>query len=355
MKTTRERATVVDKPVTANRGDGQAAVKEVQDQDGQFEVPEGKRIAVVIPAYNEEKLIGATIEGVPPYVEKIVVVDDCSRDSTVACVEAYAAQDPERVLLIRHETNQGVGGAIASGYEWCRDNGVDVAVVMAGDNQMDPDDLPALLEPVLAGKADYAKGNRLFTGDAWNQIPRIRYLGNSMLSLLTKIASGYWHVADSQAGYTAINRKALRTVDWSRMYERYGQPNDLLVRLNVYNFRVCDVPVRPVYDIGEKSGIKPLRMIPKLSWLLWKLFLYRMVQKYVIRDFHPLLFFYALGFALFPLGTVFGLYLVGYRLFAGPVAATSALFATFLFVSGLQALFFAMWFDMRYNEDLKVY
>jgi glycosyltransferase involved in cell wall biosynthesis len=104
-----------------------------------------------------------------------------------------------------------VGGAIATGYKWCRDQEIDVAVVMAGDNQMDPADLPAILDPVVQDKADYSKGNRLFTGDAWNQIPRVRYLGNSMMSLLTKIASGYWHVADSQSGYTAINRQALKT------------------------------------------------------------------------------------------------------------------------------------------------
>ena len=314
----------------------------------------GKTVAVVIPAYNEEQLIAQTLRGIPAYVDLIIVVDDCSKDRTGECVQQFVDSQPGRVHLIQHKVNQGVGGAIAAGYKWCRDNGVDIAIVMAGDNQMDPEDLPAILEPILIDDADYVKGNRLFTGDAWNQIPRIRYLGNSMLSLLTKIASGYWHVADSQAGYTAINRRALHTIDWDQMYKRYGQPNDLLVRLNIFNFRVCDVPVRPVYNIGEQSGIKPLHMIPKLSWLMWKLFLYRMVQKYVIRDFHPLLFFYALGFTLFPLGLAFGLYLLIYRLFSGPVAATSALFATFLFVSGLQSLFFAMWFDMEYNKSLKV-
>jgi len=105
-----------------------------------------------------------------------------------------------------------VGGAIATGYEWCRDHGGDVAVVMAGDAQMDPADLPVLLDPVVAREADYAKGNRLFTGDAWNQIPRVRYLGNAAMSLSIKIASGYWHVADSQCGYTAINLKTLKAL-----------------------------------------------------------------------------------------------------------------------------------------------
>jgi glycosyltransferase involved in cell wall biosynthesis len=286
-------------------------------------------------------------------VDRILVVDDCSQDETADRVRAYESRMDGRLHLICHETNQGVGGAIASGYKWCRDCEVDVAVVMAGDAQMDPADLPALLDPVVSDQVDYAKGNRLFTGDAWNQIPKMRYLGNSMMSLLTKIASGYWHVADSQSGYTAINARALKVIDWDRMYRRYGQPNDLLVRLNVHNLRVRDVPVTPVYDIGEDSGVRPLRMVPKLSWLLFKLFLYRMWEKYVIRDFHPLVFFYIMGIGLWVPGVLFGLYLFFYRLFEGPIAPTSALFAVFLFVTGLQSLLFAMWFDMEYNRDLR--
>ena len=313
----------------------------------------GKLIGVVVPAFNEEQLIGRTLDTIPGFVDKIVVVDDHSRDATVERVQERVARQPDRFVLIQHEVNRGVGGAIATGYTWCRDHKMDVTAVMAGDAQMDPDDLPALLEPVVSGEVDYAKGNRLFTGDAWNQIPKIRYLGNSVMSLLTKIASGYWHVADSQSGYTAINLKVLKTIDWDQMYRRYGQPNDLLVRLNVYNFRVRDVPVQPVYNIGEKSGVRPLRMIPRLSWLLFKLFLYRMVQKYVIRDFHPLVFFYASGGAMFLLGLVLGVYLLACRILAGPVAATSALFAVFMFVTGMQSLFFAMWFDMNYNRELR--
>ncbi|HMB54056.1 MAG TPA: glycosyltransferase family 2 protein [Thermoanaerobaculia bacterium] len=309
----------------------------------------GKRIAVVVPAYCEERLIGVTLETMPDFVDRVIVVDDASPDATAERVEAYRAEaaDGERVELVVHEENQGVGGAIASGYVRARDEGYDVAVVMAGDAQMDPADLPALLDPVVEGRADYAKGNRLFTGDAWKVIPRVRYLGNSMLSLLTKIASGYWQVADSQCGYTALGSKALATLDWSATYRRFGQPNDLLVRLNLYNFRVVDVPVKPIYGIGEKSGIKPFRMIPRLALLLLRLFFFRMWNKYVIRDFHPLIFFYTLGIGLFLPGLGLGLYLVAHRIWLGPVATTSALFAVFLFVTGLQSILFAMWFDME--------
>ena len=312
---------------------------------------ENKKIAVVVPAYNEERLIERAINGIPSFVDKIIVVDDCSKDGTTNRVNALLQQQPDRIVLITHARNQGVGGAIASGYIWCRDHDVEIAVVMAGDAQMAPDDLPALLQPVLNGEYDYAKGNRLFSGDAWNQIPKARYLGNAAMSLLTKIASGYWQVADSQCGYTAINRRALYTLDWNKMYKRYGQPNDLLVRLNLYSFRVCDVPTRPIYNIGEKSGVKPIRMIPRLSLLLFKLFIWRMFQKYVIRDFHPLIFFYIFGIALFLPGLLFGSWLVVYRLFIGKAAVNSALFAALLTISGLQLLLFAMWFDMEYNKN----
>jgi glycosyltransferase involved in cell wall biosynthesis len=316
-------------------------------------VYKGKTIGVVVPAHNEEKLIGRTLDTMPGFVDKVIVVDDCSHDTTVEQIRARVARQPERMNLIQHAVNEGVGGAIATGYKWCREHEMDVAAVMAGDAQMDPEDLPNLLDPVVADEVDYAKGNRLFTGDAWNQIPKVRYLGNSVMSLLTKIASGYWHVADSQSGYTATNLKVLKTIDWDRMYKRYGQPNDLLVRLNIFNFRVRDVSVKPVYNIGERSGVKPLRMIPRLSWLLFKLFLWRMKEKYIIRDFHPLLFFYGTGMLLFPFGFAFGLYLFAKRLLVGPIADTSALFAAFLVIMGLQLLFFAMWFDMDYNKHLR--
>lgn len=314
---------------------------------------EEKKIAVVVPCHNEELLIGQVITTMPHFVDRIIIVDDCSTDNTTEIVQTYIDEAPHRIKLIKHDDNQGVGGSIATGYKQALAEEIDVTVVMAGDAQMDPDDLPRVIKPVVSGEYDYAKGNRLFTGDAWNKIPRIRYLGNSFLSLLTKIASGYWHVADSQSGYTAINLVALKRIDWDLMYKRYGQPNDLLVRLNIFNFRVCDVPIRPVYGVGEKSGIRPLRMIPQLSWLLFRLFIYRLVQKYVIRDFHPLLFFYMMGMALFPAGSILGIYLFISRITMGPVAGTSALFASFLIITGLQFLFFAMWFDMEYNRELK--
>jgi glycosyltransferase involved in cell wall biosynthesis len=312
----------------------------------------GKSVAVIVPAYNEEKLIGRVIETIPAFVDHIVVIDDASRDKTGEIVKACQNKEA-RLIYIRHEKNEGVGGAIATGYQWVRDQRKDIGVVMAGDAQMDPRDLPKLLDPVVEGEVDYAKGNRLFTGKAWNIIPRARYLGNAVLSFLTKIASGYWHVADSQSGYGATSLKVLETIDLDHIYRRYGMPNDFLVRLNVYQFRVRDVPVNPIYGIGERSGIKIYTVVFTLSFLLFKLFLWRIKEKYVIRDFHPLVLFYLLGFILTPIGVGFGLYLLIYRMMIGTVAATSALFSAFFTISGLQSLFFAMWFDMEYNKELK--
>jgi len=312
-----------------------------------------KTIAVVVPAFQEELLIGRVIETTPELVDKIVIVDDCSSDNTANIVNGYVDKQPEKVVLLRHEINQGVGGAIATGYKWCRDHDFDVAVVMAGDAQMDPADLPALLDPVVKDKVDYAKGNRLVTGDAWNKIPKVRYLGNSVLSLLTKVASGYWHIADSQTGYTAINKKALHLINWDKMYKRYGQPNDLLVRLNIYNLRVCDVAVTPVYNIGEKSGIRPLRVIPKLSFLIFKLFLFRMIQKYVIRDFHPLVFFYFAGLFFLILDSLFLIRFFSLWLRQGSIPEITALFLVFCTFSSLLFTLFAMLFDMEYNRPLR--
>lgn len=311
----------------------------------------GKTVGVVIPAYNEEKLISRVIETMPSFVDKIVIVDDCSKDNTTLVVRSYLDKHPDRVVLICHEVNQGVGGAIATGYKWCRDQRIDATAVMAGDAQMDPDDLPTLLDPVVNNEVDYSKGNRLISGEAWEKIPRVRYLGNAMLSLLTKIASGYWNIADSQTGYTVANLKVLQTIDLDGIYKRYGMPNDMLVKLNIFSFRVCDVEIKPIYGIGEKSGIKPFRMISKLARLMCKFFLYRMVQKYIIRDFHPLIFFYISGFIMFLGGLLLGLYLLCYRIFIGTVEATSTIMAVFLFITGMQSLFFAMWFDMDYNKN----
>lgn len=312
-----------------------------------------KSVCVVVPAYNEELLIARTIETMPDFVDRIVVVDDKSRDRTAEIVRELSAKASGRIVLIEHAANQGVGGAIATGYKWARDNHIDATAVMAGDAQMDPEDLPSLLDPVVGGEIDYAKGNRLFTGNAWNTIPKIRYLGNSYLSLLTKIASGYWHVADSQTGYTVINLKALQMLNLDDIYKRYGMPNDMLIKLNVYNLKVRDIPVKPIYNIGEKSNIKMRKVAITIPLLLLKGFLYRMKEKYIIRDFHPLIFFYFLGFLFTVLTIILFVRLFWIWCSVGKIPPINALAAMFSFMSAAQFTLFAMWFDMESNKELK--
>jgi glycosyltransferase involved in cell wall biosynthesis len=311
---------------------------------------EGKRVAVVVPAHDEERLVVETLNGIPDLVDRIYVVDDASSDGTGEKARAVGAA---RVEVIRHEENLGVGSAIVTGYRRALEEGIDVTCVMAADNQMDPLELETLVEPVAQGEVEYAKANRLFSGEAWTVIPRTRFFGNAILSLLTKIASGYWHVADSQAGYTAISLDALRRLDLGRLYPRYGFPNDVLVHLNVQSARVRDVPSRPIYDVGEQSGIRLRSVVPRISWLLFKGFWWRMGQKYVIRDFHPLVFFYAFGLLMTSVGLLLGLLEVFLRLLGNQITPATIVLVAVLLIAGLQLTLFAMWFDMEANKELR--
>jgi glycosyltransferase involved in cell wall biosynthesis len=296
-------------------------------------------------------LIGTTLSGIPDFVDTIIVVDDASRDGTAS---AARATGDDRVEVVTHERNEGVGAAILTGYRRALNDGIDVTCVMAGDNQMDPADLEAIAGPVARGEVDYAKANRLFTGRAWEVIPRTRYLGNAVLSLLTKIASGYWHVADSQAGYTALSLDVLRRLDLPRVYRRYGFPNDFLVHLNVVNARVRDVPSRPIYGVGEKSGIRITRVAPRIAWLLFKGFWWRLKEKYVIRDFHPLVFFYGLGALMTFVGLALGVVVSVSRLFfGGEITTPTIVLVALLLISGTQFTLFAMWFDQEANKELR--
>ncbi len=313
---------------------------------------EGKSIAVVVPAHDEEALLEETLAGIPGFVDRIYVVDDASLDATAERARAAAAQDA-RIEVIEHERNAGVGAAIVTGYKRAVEEHMGVTVVMAADNQMDPADLEAIAMPVVHGEVEYSKANRLFTGQAWDLIPHHRYLGNAVLSLLTKIASGYWHVADSQSGYTAAAHDTLAALDLDRLYPRYGFPNDMLVHLNVVNARVRDVPSRPVYGVGERSGIKLRKVVPRISWLLVKAFFWRLREKYVIRDFHPLVFFYVFGILMGLAGLALGIALIVLRILGHSITAATGVLVALLLIFGSQFTLFAMWFDMESNKDLK--
>jgi glycosyltransferase involved in cell wall biosynthesis len=221
------------------------------------------RIGVVVPAFNEQTAIAATVSGIPDYIDHVVVVDDASADETSA-----RAQVRPDVCVVRHPVNRGVGGAIATGYRHALEAGCDVVVVMAGDGQMDPRDLPALIGPIAEGTADYVKGNRFLHPEVWREMPLSRIAANAALSMATRITSGYRHVFDSQCGYTALRRATLERLDLNVLWTRYGYPNDLLSRLHVLGARVVDVPVRPIYGPQWKSGIGLSAAVHPMPWVL---------------------------------------------------------------------------------------
>lgn len=326
----------------------------------------GKKIAVVVPARDEEKQLPGVLDSLPELVDFAVVVDDASADGTARVAAEHAARRPERVSVVTLSENRGVGGAIAAGYARALELGAEIAAVMAGDGQMDPTRLPELLDPVAAGEADYAKGNRFIRGGAWRRIPRLRLLGNAVLSVLTKIASGYWHVSDSQNGYTAASAETVRELLEDGVYPGYGMPNDVLVTLNIHRRRVREVPMEPVYGVGERSKMAIPRVVWPIAWLLARRFFRRLWRKYVVRDTHPLVLFYLLGLLLTPLGVAYGALILMTRV-VGPTLLATAAFQPFhpvctasgivldavLTLSGLQLLLFAMWFDMQDNGGLK--
>lgn len=290
----------------------------------------------------------------PKFVDLIIVVDDKSTDNTAKAAEIAASSAKKKLKIIRHEVNQGVGASIVTGFREAIKQNSDVAAVMDGDAQMAPDELKSLCLPVVLGQADYVKGNRLIYRQAWKTIPKVRYLGNSVLSLLTKIASGYWHVADSQAGYKAISVKILKKMPLDNLYKRYGFHNDLLVHLNIFRARVKEISIKPIYNIGEKSGIRLWKVIPALTWLLTRRFFWRLKVKYIIEDFHPLVFFYLLAATLSVASIFLLVRLIYIWIITSHIPPINALALMFSLIMTGQFLFFAMWLDMDYNKDLRV-
>ncbi len=256
-------------------------------------------VGVVLPAYNEADHIGDVLADLPAFVDRIYAVDDASTDDTWAVLAAHARADDgdaadedartvgpsapvgmadggqvaPRLVPIRHEENRGAGGALVSGYRRAREDGVDLVVAMDADGQMDPRQMPRLLDPLVEGDADYAKGDRL--GADGGRMPPFRLVGNWLLTGLTRVASGYWRLNDPQNGYTAITHEALAAVDLDAVPDGHEYANDLLVRLNVAGMRVADVPMSAVYG-DEESTISYSRFVPVTAATLLGAFLWRL-------------------------------------------------------------------------------
>jgi glycosyltransferase involved in cell wall biosynthesis len=262
-----------------------------------------KRIGVVVPAYNEEKLIGDTIKSVPSYVDKVYVIDDCSTDNTMIKILEHSQED-DRVVVLKHKQNKGVGGAITTGFKKSIEDAMEIVTVMAGDNQMDPKYLPELLKPILSEGVEFTKGNRLKPG-YWKGMSAFRLIGNSILSFLTKIVTGYWRIKDPQNGYIAITTDALKKIDLDSLYKGYAFENDLMVKANVVNLKMENVLVPAVYR-EEKSKIRYPSFIIKTSWFLFRSFFWRFWKKY-IRNIHPIGFLLIFGSLLLLCGIVAGI------------------------------------------------
>ncbi len=308
---------------------------------------ENHRIAAVVPAYNEEKLITKVITTMPDFVDHIVVVDDKSSDATAE--RARSTGDP-RLVVITHEQNTGVGGAIITGHGAALELGADVNVVMAGDAQMDPTYLPALLDPIVHEGYGFAKANRFFSTGSYHGMPAYRVLGNIVLSFLTKFASGYWHMFDPQNGYTATRRDVLQRMPMHQLARRYSYENDVLINLNILRVPATDVPIPAVYG-EEVSSIKLRRVGPEIANLLLRGFWRRFLWKYVVHSFSPVALFVVGGLLLTLFGTAVGVWTILETI--GPPAATagSVILAVAPFLLGMQMLMYALMLDIQESPD----
>ncbi len=264
----------------------------------------GNSVAVVVPAYNVAAHILQVLKAVPPFVDRIVVVDDCGSDETPKILTQV---DDPRVVVLKHETNQGVGGAMVTGFQRALNDGAELIVKMDGDGQMDPAYLPALLEPLIKDGYAYAKGNRFLDNSKLREMPTHRLIGNYALTFLTKMTSGYWHVFDPQNGFVAVRADALRQIDLDHLAKRYFFENDMLVHLNIFGFRVKDVPIPARYG-QETSSMSLSKVLVTFPFYLFKRFWYRLYQKEVLRDFSPVAIFWVFGLGLFSWGFLFGGY-----------------------------------------------
>lgn len=311
----------------------------------------GKKIGVVVPAFNEEKLIGRVFSTMPEFVDRIIAIDDASTDTTLSVMNDYASRD-NRILIIPHKKNAGLGASLIDGYLKAKDLRIDVTAVMAGDAQMAPSDLENVIKPVATGEVDYVKGNRLLREEVVSRMPAYRFIGNGLLSFLSKFATGYWQIIDPQCGYTAISLKALQSIPIQKMIKGYGYNAHILHMLNLNNFLVRDVSVEPVYG-DEKSKIKLRSYIPRVSWLLIKLFTRRMSYKYLVRDFNPLIFFYCASLINLGISALLGIRFFYLYNKLGEAPSTTLILLNFTFSVGLLSFFFGMWLDMEDNRVLK--
>jgi glycosyltransferase involved in cell wall biosynthesis len=312
------------------------------------EIYRENNICMIIPSCNEEKNLEITLNSIPDYIFRIYVIDDASSDQTPEIIRKFAEKD-SRIIHIRHDKIKGIGASIRSGYREALKESMDIAVVTTVGNQPALAQLPAFLNPIIKRRADYAVGNRLQSPDYRKGITRWRSISDPLLNLLTKISCGYWQLMDPQNKYTAISRSALERIDPNKLYPSHGYCNDILVRLNTYGFRAVNVnhPVR--YTIEDVSGTRCH------LYILLKDFLWRMKEKYLILNFHPLVFFYFFGILCVITSLVLGIYALYAKILGmEPLFIRAALALILLFI-GSMFILFAMLFDMEQERNIGMY
>lgn len=308
----------------------------------------GAVVAAVVPAYNEALMITQVIDTMPEYVDHIVIVDDKSPDNTS---EVVSQSTDSRVTLIRHEINQGVGGAVITAHKRAMELGADVNVVMAGDAQMDPAYLPDLLDKVTDGGYGFAKANRFYSPESFAGMPKYRVFGNIVLSFMTKVASGYWNLFDPQNGYTAIRTSVLKRVPLDRVAKRYSFENDLLIHLNILRTSAIDVPIPAVYG-DEVSSIKLRKVVPELLNLLFAGGAKRFWYRYVLWSFSPIALLTFFGGLFMIMGVILGIWMLVQIALAGTATAATVMLVALPILVGSQMLISGLQLDIQNSPDL---
>ncbi len=302
------------------------------------------RVAVIIPCYKVTDHVRSVIDRIGPEVARIYAVDDCCPENSGDFI-AREVSDP-RVVVIRNKVNKGVGGAVMAGYRAALTDGMEIAVKVDGDGQMDPALIPLFIRPIETGDADYAKGNRFFSASAVRNMPWVRLLGNAMLSFMTKFSSGYWSIFDPTNGYTAIHARALASIDLDTVSERYFFETDMLIRLGDLRAVVVDVPMRAVYA-DEVSGLKISNILGEFLRKHLYASVRRIIYLYVMRDFNIASLNLFFGVLLLLFGTVFGAveWIISYS--SGIPATTGTVMLSVLpILVGIQMILFFLSYDI---------
>jgi len=309
-----------------------------------------KKVAVIVPAYNEEDHIADVIRGIPEYIDFILIIDDCSTDKTPAIAQSF---DDPRLNYFRNEKNLGVGGAILRGHEEALKLGSDIDVVMAGDNQMDPNYIPRLIDPIIDQDYDYVKGNRFLRNGHLRGMPPHRVFGNYALTFMTKVASGYWNIFDPQNGYTALKMSTFEYLDYPHITRKYQFENDILIHLSAIGAKVKDVPIPSKYHEESSSKIRMQSFIPQTLAFLTERFFWRFYQKYIKLDFHPIALLMCGGLPLFLWGLFYSGYLTFNRVFDPPVHSPttgSVMIAILPLFLGFQMLLTSLMIDVNQSR-----